>query len=136
MKKFLCLAFVIALLTATALAESIDIGALSDDELLALKSSVDQTVFDKGLSEIEIEAGVYAVGATLQPGGYTFIAHGSDYVWVYLGVFNNEDDVWNDDRCITSYCLTNADQEFHLDLLEGQFLLVTIPGGSCTYRKK
>lgn len=138
MKKFLCL--LVALLfvgMSVANGESFDFSAMNNDELIGLKAKIETEIKSRGITGIPISEGIYAVGVTFQEGGYTFTSHsdGSEdnYVWVYLGVFSNEEDVWNNDKALTTFCLTDPGQTYHLDLKEGQILHITVPGGTCTY---
>lgn len=139
MKRTMLLILALIMIGITTFAESIDFSSMSDSELLALKSKIDGIVESRGLNsegnqEKSISAGIYAIGSSgLTPGGYDFTVHGEGYVWVYLGVFNTEEDAWNDSKEITSFCLTEPEQTYHLDLKDGQYLLITIPGGTCTY---
>ncbi len=139
MKKVLCLLVVLLLVGSFALSETLDLGSMSDDELLTLKSKVDGEMAVRLIDDQPISDGVYAVGISFDQGGYTFSSHATEkdgaYVWVYLGLFNNEKDVWDDDKAVTTFCLTEDGKTYHLDLKEGQFLHITVPGGSCTYRK-
>ncbi len=135
MKKILSVLLTLLMVGSVALCEGVDLSAMSDEDLLALKSQVDSVVKDRGLDEKEIKAGVYAVGTFFEPGGYDFTVHGEDYVWVYIGVYNDENDVWDDDKVLTDFCLTSPEQSYHFDLVDGQYVLINIPGGTCTYKK-
>lgn len=134
MKKFLSVLLALLMIGSVALCESIDLTAMSDEDLLALKAQLDSVLEDKGLLEKEITAGIYSVGTYFEPGGYDFTVHGEGYVWAYIGVFNSEADIY-DDKAVTSFCLTEPEQTYHFDFVEGQFVEITVPGGTCTYRK-
>jgi len=138
MKKVLCLLAVLLIAgILVAYAEFPDLSAMSDDELIGLRAMIETEIKSREITGIPISEGVYTVGVSFPEGGYTFTAHSDgregNYVWVYLGVFKNEKDVWNDDKALTTFCLTNPGQTYHLDLKEGQILHITVPGGTCTY---
>lgn len=137
MKRFLCLLIALVVGLSVAYAESFDLSTMNNDDLIGLKAKVETEIKSRGITGIPISEGVYAVGVSFQEGGYTFTSHSDgredNYVWVYLGVFNNEKDVWNDDKALTTFCLTKSGQTYHLDLKEGQILHITVPGGTCTY---
>lgn len=140
MKKVLCLLVVWLIAGSISLAESIDLSSMSDDELTTLMAQVDSEITNRGIGYTPISEGVYVVGVSLEQGGYTFTAQrdesGNDYVWVYLGVFNDEKDVWDKDKAVTKISLTESGQSYHLDIKEGQTLHITVPGGTCVYSKE
>lgn len=137
MKRFLCLLISLAVSLSVAYAESFDLSTMNNDDLIGLKAKVETEIKSRGITGIPISEGVYAVSVSFQEGGYTFTSYSDgredNYVWVYLGVFSDEKDVWNDDKALITFCLTESGQTYHLDLKEGQILHITVPGGTCTY---
>lgn len=140
MKKVLCWLVALLIAGSIAFADTVDLSSMSDDELTALMAQVDSEIINRGIGSTPISEGVYVVGVSLEQGGYTFTAKqdasGNDYVWVYLGVFNDEKDVWDSDKAVTKISLTEAGKSYHLDLKEGQILHITVPGGTCVYSKE
>lgn len=122
-----------------ATTNTIDLYALSDRELVELKQAVDVIIEERQLESKDICKGMYKIGRAILPGGYTFTAHGitheeDEYVWVYLGKFTDEATYKNDGKALDSYCLTNDNESYHMEFEEDQVLVVTTPGGTCTYK--
>lgn len=137
MKKFFCLLIALLLAGSIALSESVDLSSMTDDELISLQTVVETEISSRGLKEKPISEGIYSIGVFLPQGRYTFKAHKAekdgDYVWIYIGVFRHEEDVWDNDKALTTYCLTEDNKTYSIDLSHGQYLHITTPGGTCTY---
>ncbi len=74
MKKFLCLLVALFLAGSIALAESIDLSSMTDDELLILEDQVSQEVSDRGLvKEFKVTPGMYIGGTDIKVGRYKAI---------------------------------------------------------------
>lgn len=134
MKKLFSIMLVLMMVGVVAFAE-FDIASLSDSELLTLKSQVDAAIEERGLNtEKEISKGVYVIGQNIPSGGYKFTAHEADSTWIFLGVYEKEEDIFDSENLeIFSYCLTNDGDSIHIDLPKGKVLYVNTPHGSCTY---
>lgn len=88
MKKFLCLLVALVLVGSIALAEAIDLSSMTDDELLALKDQVNQTITDRGLTdEFYLTTGVYICGTAIKPGVYRLtVQPGAGYFRIGIGI--------------------------------------------------
>lgn len=134
MKKLFSIMLALLMIGAAAFAE-FDIAALSNSDLLVLKSQVDEEIKQRGLDfEKEISKGVYIIGQNIPSGGYKLTAHEADSTWIFLGVYEKEEDIFDSEsKEIFSYCLTSDGDSIHIDLPKGKVLYVNTPNGSCTY---
>lgn len=87
MKKILFLLVALLLVGSLALAESIDLGSLTDDELLALHQKIEDTIDERGLSSnMHLPNGEFVVGVDIKPGKYVIhvpAERGSGWIYIY-----------------------------------------------------
>ena len=90
-RRFLCCLLACLLLIPVALADVLDISALTDDEILALLDQVNQEVVSRGLNKTAtLPQGAYIAGKDIPVGRYIFtsMARGDD--WGNLTVKSDE----------------------------------------------
>ena len=81
-RRFLCTVTAALLLALPALAEPVDLSALSDDEVVALLQSVNDEIVSRGIAKTaKLPLGKYLVGRDLPAGRYiyTCMAKGDDW---------------------------------------------------------
>ena len=123
MKKFLCLVFVVALLSTVALAESLDISSLSDDDLLALKTQVDQAISDRGLiTETLLPSGHFTAGVDIAPGTYVVHVPGKNQHNARLSIYAQKDDLENGEPIYERFISSQTDEYLYIALNEGNVL--------------
>ena len=123
MKKFLCLVFVVALLSTVALAESLDISSLSDDDLLALKTQVDQAISDRGLiTETLLPSGHFTAGVDIAPGNYVVHIPKSNPHNARLRIYATQDDIENGEPIYDRFIPSESDEYLYIALNEGNVL--------------
>ena len=83
MKRFLCI-LLICLMITPALAESIDLSAMTDDELKSEFQVIVSELISRGIWISEkIHAGLYVVGESIPAGTYEFTPQKHDTVSIY-----------------------------------------------------
>lgn len=138
MKKVLCLLVALMLIGSIALAETMDLGSMTDEELLALKVQVDQSISDRGLiQEFQITAGIYIGGVDIKPGRYMLTAtEVNDMVSIGLG--KDADSLHNDEGILfmDSEYFNKGDEPktYSLSIAEGNVLVIKAKG-SMTIKK-
>ena len=116
MKKIFAL-LLTTLMFAVPVCASVDLSTMTDDEIIALRDSVDAEVIARGLKEV-IPAGVYVVGKDMVANRYTFT--GKDESFSYLAYFNSKDDY--DNGNIEANELIGYGKPFFLSLDDGMVL--------------
>ena len=92
MKKLIVLALSTMLLITPVFA-SVDLGSMSDQELVDLKTQVTEEMIRRGSIDV-LPKGTYLVGTDLKAGKYTFTGIGDDYY--YVGWYACKEDEEND----------------------------------------
>lgn len=116
MKKIFAL-LLTTLMFAVPVCASVDLSTMTDDEIIALRDSVDAEVIARGLKEV-IPAGVYVVGKDMVANRYTFT--GKEESFSYLAYFNSKDDY--DNGNIEANELIDYGKPFFLSLDDGMVL--------------
>ena len=129
MKRNICivLAILTLMLGAAAAAEpaAIDVGALSDDELIGLLDSVQQELVTRGIGRsAELINGSYTAGRDLPAGKYDVHAEYDGSMWLSVYVYNqgNKDDVKYEMLVVSESTYGGGPQDLHIVLEEGDLL--------------
>lgn len=128
MKKFLCLLVALLLIGSIALAESIDLSAMTDDDLLALKDQVNQTLSDRGITrEFVVTSGIYVGGSDIRPGRYTLTAT-SENGMVQVAIGKDSESLNSNDGILymdSDYINEGDDPKtFSLSIADGNVLVI------------
>lgn len=90
-RRFLCCLLVALLLIPAALADTVNLSSLSNEELVALLTQINQEIVDRGINKVaKLPQGAYIAGKDLPAGRYiyTCLAKGDD--WGNLTVKSEE----------------------------------------------
>ena len=117
MKKIFAL-LLTTLMFAVPVCAAVDLSTMTDDEIIALRDSVDAEVIARGLKEV-IPAGVYVVGKDMVANRYTFTGQ-EEESFSYLAYYNSKDDYDNGD--IEANTLLGYGEPFFLSLEDGMVL--------------
>lgn len=93
MRRLFALVLVFVLMfCSVATAESIDLSALSLDELIALRQEIDLLIFGSdAYKNVPVPAGDYVIGVDIPAGTYTLEAHGDSYAMITVYADANKD---------------------------------------------
>ena len=99
-RRFACLLAVLLLLVPAAVADTADLSALSDDEVIALLDKVNEEIVRRGINKTaKLPEGSYIAGNDLPAGKYIFtcLATGDDWgnVTVYSDGGKGKQILWN-----------------------------------------
>ena len=99
-RRFACLLVVLLLLVPAAVADTADLSALSDDEVIALLDKVNEEIVRRGINKTaKLPEGSYIAGNDLPAGKYIFtcLATGDDWgnVTVYSDGGKGKQILWN-----------------------------------------
>ena len=99
-RRFACLLAVLRLLVPAAVADTADLSALSDDEVIALLDKVNEEIVRRGINKTaKLPEGSYIAGNDLPAGKYIFtcLATGDDWgnVTVYSDGGKGKQILWN-----------------------------------------
>ena len=99
LRRFVCLLAVILLLLPAALAETVDLSRMSNDEIVALLGEVNAEIVSRGIQKTaNLSKGAYIAGRDIPVGRYTFtcLATGTDWgnVTVYADGGDGDLLVW------------------------------------------
>ena len=99
-RRFACLLAVLLLLVPAAVADTADLSALSDDEVIALLDKVNEEIVRRGINKTaKLPEGSYIAGNDLPAGKYIFtcLATGDDWgnVTVYSDGGKGKHILWN-----------------------------------------
>lgn len=132
MKRFLSLLVIGIMLATPVFAETIDVSAMSLEELLALRNTVNTAIserIDLSFNDSKIGTGVYVVGKDIKPGRYDLICTFSKiktypdgstgYSLCEIDIFPDASD---DASSIYSYSFIALGQQFAVELKEGNVL--------------
>lgn len=100
MKKLVALLLICFLLPSVALADSIDLSALSFDELVQLRQQIAQELTTRPeWKEVTVPIGIWKVGEDIPAGHWTISASSGNAPWVIIGSVldanGKEIDSWN-----------------------------------------
>lgn len=91
MKKIIAAIFALILMSGVAVAENVDLSALSDVDLLQLRSNIEVELANRGLeTENLIEEGTYLVGRDIIEGQFSLLAACEYGMGVYI--FETQED--------------------------------------------
>ena len=128
MRKLLCLLMAILLIGTVALAESIDLSALSDDELLALKDQLDSVIYERELfSSTLFPAGLYVVGEDIKAGKYAVHVGNADIVG-HIRLYANKEDLESRDESFDLTIYPGSVQHFFVSLEDHQIMEFSFAG--------
>lgn len=135
MKRFLGVLLVIVMLTVPALAEELDLSAMSTDELIALSNRVASELKTRVASNgDEIAEGTYVVGRDIKSGTYEFtctsIRDGaSDYYGASVFVFPDENSLNDMNNIIQAGEHLKVDDVIAINLADGMVFCITYCSG-------
>ena len=90
-RRFLCCLLVLLLLIPAALADTVDLSSLSDDELIALLDQVNAEVVSRGINKTaKLPQGSYIGGKDLPVGRYIFTCMATGDDWGNVTVYTDE----------------------------------------------
>ena len=131
MKKCQAIVLLIQMFAASAFAESVDLDAMSTDELLALRSQINAILTERMTSDSSaIYSGNYVVGVDIKAGMYILrfdeLAEGetTGIVWLFA---NSED--WRNRKYISADYLT-VGVDYQITLEDNMVLEITKANGS------
>lgn len=131
MKKCLAIVLSILMFAASAFAESVDLDAMSTDELLALRSQINAILTERMTSDSSaIYSGNYIVGVDIKTGMYILrfdeLAEGetTGIVWLFA---NSED--WRNRNYISADYLT-VGVDYQITLEDNMVLEITGANGT------
>lgn len=98
--RFLCLLVVCFLLIPVAVADTVDLSSMSDDEIIALLDELNEEIVRRGINKTaKLPQGTYNVGSDIPAGRYIFtcLAVGDDWgnVTVYSDGGKGKQILWN-----------------------------------------
>ena len=124
MKKLLAFMLVLLMLSASAFAESTDLGAMTTEELIALHAQLDELLKERFSCQLDvIYPGNYVVGKDIKEGEYLFSCTevGSVHFWI-LTTYATEEDFAN--RNSLAKQNLQAGKQAQIKLTEGMVLSI------------
>ena len=109
-----CLITLLALGASSALAASIDLSALSFDELIELSEQITKEITSRSeWKEVTVPAGLYEIGVDIPAGYWTITAADGDYAMIELG--NSLNDAKSTVRNTQAHELITSKTSRHFD---------------------
>lgn len=99
-RTLICILLAVLILLPSALAEAPDLSSMTDDEIVALLTKVNQEVAKRGIAKtVKLPEGAYIAGTDIPTGKYIFtvLATGDDWgnVTVYSDGGKGKQKLWN-----------------------------------------
>ena len=116
MKRFLCI-LLICLMITPALAESIDLSALSFDELRSLQTQLNKELVSRPeWKEVTVPMGIWVVGSDIPAGAYSIISTDSS---TFFAVWEKAVNDYSGMGCIYNEVINNKNKIGRIVLQDG-----------------
>lgn len=135
MKRFLGVLLTMLMLAVPAIAEELDLSAMSTDELIVLRDQVTSELKNRSVFDAdEINEGVYVTGRDIKSGTYEFtctsIREGSnEYYGAAIMVFPDEDSFNDMNKIKQAGMHLKVDDVIAVNLVDGMVLYVSYCNG-------